>query len=99
MDIVGWAVLFPIGILISGILSCFKPIWLGMIPTILYSIVFLSFHWSDSMDVRLISDIFLILAFVSVAIYGGCRLVIWISLRHGKDRKKKAIDKSKVQDL
>ena len=93
------SIIFPIGILLSGVFSCFKKAWIGLLPTIIYSLIFLSLYWIDNVTINMIGEIFLYLSFISVAVFGICRLVIFIFKNHKNKKKNSDIEKSKVKDL
>ncbi len=99
MDIVAWALIFPLGILVSGIMSFNKRKWLGIVPTIIFSILFLSFHYVSNITVNYIGDIFLILAIVSVVINLCCQFVFFFVKSKKQTINNSNVKKSKVQDL
>ena len=99
MNIVAWAVIFPVGILLSGFLSCLKQLWPGILPVGVYSLLFLCLHWSRSYEAEYLSDVFLILALASVVVYGICRLSLALIASGNKKIRNSDLNKSKVQDL
>ncbi len=99
MDIVAWALIFPLGILVSGIMSFNKRKWLGVVPTIIFSILFLSFHYVSNFTVNYIGDIFLILVITSVVINLCCQLVFFLVKSKKRTINNSNVKKSKVQDL
>lgn len=91
--------ILPIGLLITGVLSCFKRYWVGLIPIGLSTILYLSFHYLPNYKLVSIGDCFFELCELSIILYAVCRLITCLIRSKNKDKKKSKIDKSKVQDL
>jgi len=89
MDLVQIIIVIPVGCLISGLMSCLRPFWLGIIPIILFSALYLI----------LSSDYFFLLSCLSVLIYGTCRLILALINKHKQNKAKAEMDKMKAMDL
>lgn len=58
-------IILPISCLAAGICSCLKYWWIGLIPTIILSVLFLSST----------NDVYFLAICLSVAIFAVCRLI------------------------
>ncbi len=90
--------ILPLGILMVGVLSCFKQYWIGLIPLGLSAILYLSFHFLTERNLVMLGDFFSVCE-IGVFVYGICRLVSYLIRNRKKDKKKFEVDKSNVQDL